>query len=140
MIYCDTSLLVSALSNETRSEEVRVWLETVGAGELCISDWTVTEFSSAIATKVRFGTLPAAQRSEVMTQWHTMLASELTREAVTDAAFNLAARFCEMSVPGLRAGDALHLAIAKLGGHALATLDQRMREGAEAVGVMVVGD
>ncbi len=39
----------------------------------------------------------------------------------------------------LRAGDALHLAVASLGGHALATLDARMKEGAVAVGVRVVG-
>ena len=39
----------------------------------------------------------------------------------------------------LRAADALHLAVAALGGHALATLDARLAEGAQAVGVRVVG-
>ena len=39
----------------------------------------------------------------------------------------------------LRGGDALHLAVAALGGHALATLDPRLAEGAQAVGVRVVG-
>lgn len=138
MIYCDTSLLVSALSNEGRSEQVRAWLDTVAAGDLCVSDWTVTEFSSAIAAKVRFGSLPAERKPAVMTQWHTMLAHELTREAVSRDAFELAARFCAMSGSGLRAGDALHLTVASLGGHTLATLDARMREAAGAVGVRVI--
>ena len=37
------------------------------------------------------------------------------------------------------AADALHLAVAALGGHALATLDARLAAGAQAVGVRVVG-
>ena len=37
------------------------------------------------------------------------------------------------------APDALHLALAAPGGHALATLDARLAEGARAVGVRVVG-
>lgn len=138
MIYCDTSVLVSALSNEPRSEEVRAWLEAVAAGELCISDWTVTEFASAISAKVRFGSLPKERKPVILTQWHAMLAHELTREAVASDAFDLAARFCDMPTPGLRAGDALHLAVASLGGHSLATLDERMMAGAEAAGVRVV--
>lgn len=36
--------------------------------------------------------------------------------------------------------DALHLAVAAPGGHALATLDTRLAEGAQGVGVRVVGD
>ena len=37
-----------------------------------------------------------------------------------------------------RAADALHLAVAALGGHALATLDARLAEGAQAQGVRVL--
>ena len=37
-----------------------------------------------------------------------------------------------------RAADALHLAVAALGGHALATLDARLAERARAVGMRVV--
>ena len=37
------------------------------------------------------------------------------------------------------AADAFDLAVAALGGHALATLDARLAEGAQAVGVRVVG-
>ena len=39
----------------------------------------------------------------------------------------------------LRAADALHLAVAALGGHALATLDARLAEGAQAGGGRGVG-
>ena len=68
-----------------------------------------------------------------------MVAERLTLLPVPPPAFALAARFCDMNATGLRAGDALHLAVASLGGHALATLDKVMAEAAGAVGVMVVG-
>ena len=37
MIYCDTSLLVAALTPEARTAEMREWLGARSAGELCIS-------------------------------------------------------------------------------------------------------
>lgn len=52
--------------------------------------------------------------------------------------FILAARFCTIEGSTLCAGDALHLAVASLGGQALAALVARMRDEAEAVGVRVV--
>ena len=47
--------------------------------------------------------------------------------------------YYEDNLDVLRGPDALHLAVAALGGHALATLDARVAEGAKAVGVRVVG-
>jgi predicted nucleic acid-binding protein len=138
MIYCDTSLLVAALTPEAKSQAVQAWLRTLGPGELCISPWNVTEFSSAIALKVRAGKLSSDQKSDVLTQWREMQADQLLTVPVPGDAFDLAARFCDMAGAGLRAGDALHLAVASIGGHALATLDGRMHDGASAVGVKVV--
>ena len=45
---------------------------------------------------------------------------------------------CRDNLDVPRAADALHLAVAALGGHALATLDARLAEGAQAVGVRVL--
>ena len=47
--------------------------------------------------------------------------------------------YYEDNLDVLRGPDALHLAVAALGGHALATLDAWLAEGAQAVGVRVVG-
>lgn len=138
MIYCDTSLLVAALVLEERSAQVKSWLRERTVGELCISTWTVTEVSAALALKLRTGTLPAESRPDVLTQWRAMQVDQLISIAVPHEAFDLAARFCDMNGSVTRAGDALHLAVASLGGLALATLDERMREGAEAVGVRVL--
>lgn len=139
MIYCDTSLLVAALTREARTEEVRAWLGGFEPGDLCASVWADTEFSAALALKVRHGALSAELRAEALALWRAMQIDQLVVTPVPQEAFDLAARFCDMKGSNLRAGDALHLAVASLGGHGLATLDSRMKEGAEAVGVMVTG-
>ena len=139
MIYCDTSLVVASLIPESASDRVQAWLQEQAEGTLCISDWVVTEFSSALGIKLRRGDLPAERQSDILARWRATIADQLTPLPVPQPAFALAARYCEMPATGLRAADALHLAVAALGGHTLATLDARLAEGAQAVGVRVVG-
>ena len=139
MIYCDTSLMVTALTLERSTAATQDWLTRQAPGSLCVSKWVVTEFSGAVAMKERRGILSAELKSDAMVQWSLMLAEQLTILPVPEASFDLAARFCEMQSSTLRAADALHLAVAALGGHTLATLDARLAEGAQAVGVRVVG-
>ena len=139
MIYCDTSLMVASLIPEGASDSVQAWLAEQAEGTLCISDWVVTEFSSALGIKLRRGVLPADRQSHILAEWRARIADQLTLLPVPQPAFALAARYCEMPATGLRGSDALHLAVAALGGHALATLDARLAEGAQAVGVRVVG-
>ena len=139
MIYCDTSLMIASLIPEGASDSVQAWLAEQGEGTLCISDWVVTEFSSALGIKLRRGVLPADRQSHILAEWRARIADQLTLLPVPQPAFALAAHYCEMPATGLRAADALHLAVAALGGHALATLDARLAKGAQAVGVRVVG-
>ena len=138
MIYCDTSLMIASLIPEGASDSVQAWLAEQAEGTLCISDWVVTEFSSALGIKLRRGVIPADRQSHILAEWRARIADQLTLLPVPQPAFALAARYCEMPATGLRGSDALHLAVAALGGHALATLDARLVEGAQAVGVRVV--
>ena len=137
MIYLDTSLLVTALTAEPDTTRVQAWLAKREAGALCISDWAVSEFSSALALKLRRGELNAEERARVLSNWRATQRDNLVVIPVPQPAYDLAARFCDRHELGLRAGDALHLAVASLGGHSLATLDARMAKGAVAVGVRV---
>ena len=45
MFYVDTSVLVSALTLETRTAQMQQWLAGQQADQLTVSDWTITEFS-----------------------------------------------------------------------------------------------
>ena len=139
MIYLDTSLLVTALTAEPDTAKVQAWLVKHEAGALCISDWAVSEFSSALALKLRRGELNADERARVLSNWRVTQRDNLVVIPVPQPAYDLAARFCDRHELGLRAGDALHLAVASLGGHSLATLDARMANAAVAAGVEVVG-
>jgi hypothetical protein len=47
MLYLDTSVLVAALTNEAETEAIQRWLGQQTGDELAISDWVVTELSSA---------------------------------------------------------------------------------------------
>lgn len=134
-VYCDTSLLVAALAQEPGSEAIFRWLEGCDPGTLFISDWTITEFSSAIALKFRAGHLDAEERADVLAAWATLRKTSLTTLTVGSAHFTTAAIYAERADLGLRAGDALHLAIAAANGCAIATLDEVQGNAAVELGI-----
>ena len=138
MIYCDTSLLVAALAREPSSERAQEWLAAHGGDALCASDWVVTEFAGALAFKQRTGQISAELRTQIRARWQEMVTTTLAIDEVRRDAFELAARYCDMQNSTLRSGDALHLAVASLGGYSLATLDRTMAKAAVSVGVGVV--
>ena len=137
MIYCDTSLLVTSLTAEGETARAQRWLGAQDSGALCVSGWVVAEFSSALAIKLRSKALTDGQRADVMTHWRLRLADNLVMIPIPLAAYDLAARFADRHALNIRAGDALHLAIASLAGLPLATLDRVMAHAAVAVGVTV---
>jgi uncharacterized protein len=135
MLYLDTSILVSALTNEADTAAVQDWLAAQIARDLAISDWVVTEFSSAMSIKLGTGQLGPDHRAAALASF-TRLATETFRIlSVERESFRTAARFADQSALGLRAGDALHLAICAEHGAMLCTLDRRLGEAAPAAGV-----
>lgn len=138
MLYLDTSLLVAAVTNEQRTAEIQQWLAAQSPEELTISDWVITEFSAALSMKVRRGHLDPTQRADVLAQFTAMAEASFTTLNVSSLDFRTAARLADQHATGLRAGDALHLAIAANHGLRLCALDRSLVSAAQSLGVSSV--
>jgi len=133
--YVDTSLLVAALTNEHRTAAAQVWLAKQRADTLAISDWVVTEFSSALSIKLRSRQIGLAHRASALAAFARLVADSFTVLPVLGGHFRTASKFADQHTLGLRAGDALHLAIAGDQGATLCSLDKRLVDAGSAIGV-----
>jgi predicted nucleic acid-binding protein len=134
MFYLDTSAMVSALTTEPATQRVQYWMAAQQAGDLAISDWTVAEFSAALSVKLRMGYLDPAEREVALLAFRKNIVETCIVLPVGSDHFRSAAILADRHPLGLRAGDALHLAIAIENGAVLCTLDKRLSEAGQAIG------
>jgi predicted nucleic acid-binding protein len=137
MLYVDTSVLVAALTNESRTTDMQKWLASQRPEDLVISDWVITEFSAALLLKVRTGQLAPAHRADALAVFRSITEASLEVVPVSRPDFAAAARFADQHATGLRAGDALHLAIAANHGYRLVSLDRGLSQAALTLGVSI---
>jgi predicted nucleic acid-binding protein len=133
--YLDTSLLVTALTGEVAAARVLAWFGKRPSDRLAISDWVVTEFAAALSVKLRTRQLTPEARAAVAAQFAAIRSETLETLPVFGEHFRAAARFADQAPLGLRAGDALHVAIAAEHGATICTLDKRLAEAATALAV-----
>ena len=134
-LYLDTSVLVSAFTNEAGTARTQAWLGAREAGDLVISDWVATEFSSALSIKMRTGQIGSRERAAALALFTSLAAESFVVLPIEPLQFRTAARFADQYALGLRAGDALHLAICADHGATLCTLDRRLADAGPALGV-----
>ena len=114
---------------------MQAWLGAQTIGDLAVSAWVATEFSAALSIKVRRKDLMLEHRASALAAFTRLLATSFASLPVSERQFQTAARFANQSHLGLRAGDALHLAIAADHGLELVTLDQRLAKAGAELGV-----
>lgn len=134
-MYLDASLVVAALTNEPETSRAQAWFELQEQRDLSTSLWTKAEFSSALARKQRMRELDPDERVEALAAFAQLAEGSLTILSISDLDLHAAARFLDLSTLGLRAPDALHLAICVRNGETLCTLDRRLAEAGAVLGV-----
>jgi hypothetical protein len=134
MPYVDTSIIIAALIEEERSGDADGILGDPG-NPVWISDWTVTEAASALALKVRHGTIRERNQQAARHRLEILVRKSLRHVALEPFDFRRAAALCDHHALNLRAGDALHLAIAERIGVELVTFDTVQAAAGAALGI-----
>lgn len=133
--YLDTSVLVAALTREARTEDIQIWLSRQNPEALAISAWVVTEFSAALSVKLRSRQIGGQHRAQALAAFAELSKESLILLPINASQFHAAARLADQNALGLRAGDALHLAIAMDHRATLVTLDQQLAEAGCSAGI-----
>jgi uncharacterized protein len=139
VIYVDTSVWVAMHARESHSQRVQDWLEHQELAQVCSSEWVKTEFASALSIKYRRGELIGADFSDAHHAFARLCVAGPVWLDVDPPDFLAAAGFCAEPDTGLRAGDALHLAVAQRSKcEAFLSLDNLLNENAQRLGLRVI--
>ena len=112
MFYFDTSFLVPLILLEATSEKIAAFFRRLPTEEFTLSHWTRVEFSSLIAREVRIGGLDGQAARRADARFEAMVDESFVVLLPSADDFGLAKRYLGEFETGLRAGDALHLAVA----------------------------
>jgi hypothetical protein len=138
MVYIDTSAIVPAFIREPKSEAVLAWLESSGQ-RLVVSEWTIAEFASAAAIKVRTGEIAPTLAKRARARFLDFAQAHCSIAVPQRAEFRRAAELAGDVSLKLRAGDALHLAIAEASKvEGILCLDEAMAASAKTMGLNIL--
>jgi predicted nucleic acid-binding protein len=138
MIYVDTSIFVALCTTEPKSDAVDKWHENSSA-KMISSTWTFTEFSSALSLKVRTNQITEKQSREAWKKFDTLCQNDIELLPIESKTYYSAGILVIDSKSNLRAGDALHLAVAKaLKAKSLITLDKVLEKNASRLKIKTI--
>ena len=125
--YFDTSFLVPLILQEATSERIADFIEALPVEDLAVSHWTRVEFASLLAREVRMGGLDATTARTAGSRFERMVRESFAVLLPNPDDFDRAREMLVHFETGLRAADALHLAIAdNRDANAIYTLDKRV--------------
>jgi uncharacterized protein len=134
--YLDTSVLLPTLIAEPSTKAVYDYLGAVHQ-ELLISDFAAAEVASALSRLIRMGLLTGVDASARLADFDAWRAAMSILVDIPAADARLAYIYVRRFELGLRAPDALHLAITRRLDATLVTLDGRLATAARELGVAV---
>ena len=137
MLYVDTCVLVSLFVRDSGAESAVAWLEQSAGQVMMASRWSLTEFSSSTAGLVRQRLIPAKLHSAALKNFRNFAAQRLTLEPASALDFEYATRLIDHTERGLRAGDALHLALCQRLNATIFSADKVMLITAKKLGIAV---
>jgi predicted nucleic acid-binding protein len=123
MVYVDTSVLVALHLHEPKSPLVARWYSGC-KDELVSAVWCATEFASALSIKRRTGQIQESEGLAAWQRFERLCANDIQLLPIEPHAYHRASVLALEASSGLRAGDALHLAVAlEVKAKGMATLD-----------------
>jgi uncharacterized protein len=138
LLYFDTSFLAPLILQEATSSRIERFVAGLPAGELAISHLARIEFSSLLAREVRMGGLDGQAARRADAQFETMVTESFTVLLPNADDFDLAKTYLANHASSLRAGDALHLAVAQNHhGTAIYSLDKTLLRAGKLLGLPV---
>lgn len=138
MLYFDTSFLVPLVLPEAASDAIAEYVRGLPSDPFTVSHWTRVEFSSLIAREVRMGGLDAQAAAQADARFEAMLDESFAVILPNAGDFDLAKEYLGHYETGLRAGDALHLAIARRHrAEAIYSLDKTLLKAGKLLGLPV---
>ncbi len=112
MIYFDTSFLAPLILPEATSDKIAAFIPQLPPQPFAVSQWTRVEFVSLIARIVRMRSLDVTAALQAEARFEAMVEASFVILVPNTDDFSLAKQYVARFETGLRAGDALHLAIA----------------------------
>jgi uncharacterized protein len=138
-LYFDTSILIPLLLPEETSDRIELFFQNLPANaDLIISQWARVEFVSVLSRLVRMGELERRVALLCSNRFCELLAESFQIALPSPSDFDLCWKFMERFDNSLRAGDALHLAIASnLAVETIFSLDKGMIKNGRHLGLSV---